>query len=36
MIFWFLISLLGLFFSQATGGVDPLIPASIMDRTRRA
>ena len=26
MIFWFLISALGLFFSQATSGADPLIP----------
>ena len=34
MIFWFLISALGIFFSQATGGVDPLIPASIMTPTQ--
>jgi branched-chain amino acid transport system permease protein len=31
IIFWFLISFLDLFFSQATSGVDPLIPASIMN-----
>ena len=30
IIFWFLISALGIFFSQATGGTDPLIPDSIM------
>ena len=34
MIFWFLITALGVFFSQATGGADPLIPASIMDSTQ--
>lgn len=34
MIFWFLISGLGEFFSQATSGVDPLIPASIMTDTQ--
>jgi len=34
IIFWFLISALGIFFSQATSGVDPLIPASIMDSTQ--
>jgi branched-chain amino acid transport system permease protein len=31
VIFWFLITALGVFFSQATTGPDPLIPASIMD-----
>ncbi|MGZ5405890.1 MAG: branched-chain amino acid ABC transporter permease [Nocardioides sp.] len=31
LIFWFLITGLGTFFSQATRGADPLIPASIMD-----
>ena len=31
IIFWFLITGLGTFFSQATRGADPLIPASIMD-----
>jgi ABC-type branched-subunit amino acid transport system permease subunit len=30
VIFWFLITALGIFFSQATSGPDPLIPASIM------
>jgi branched-chain amino acid transport system permease protein len=30
VIFWFLITALGVFFSQATSGPDPLIPASIM------
>ena len=30
IIFWFLINFLDLFFSQATGGSDPLLPASIM------
>ena len=34
MIFWFLISALGIFFTQATGGVDPLIPESIMTPTQ--
>ncbi|KQY64031.1 branched-chain amino acid ABC transporter permease [Nocardioides sp. Root140] len=34
IIFWFLISALGIFFSQATSGTDPLIPASIMDSTQ--
>jgi len=34
MIFWFLISALGIFFSQATGGTDPLIPESIMTPTQ--
>ena len=31
VIFWFLITALGAFFSQATRGDDPLIPAVIMD-----
>ena len=30
VIFWFLITALGIFFSQATSGPDPLIPASVM------
>ena len=34
MIFWFLISGLGEFFSQATSGVDPMIPAAIMTDTQ--
>jgi ABC-type branched-subunit amino acid transport system permease subunit len=34
VIFWFLISALGSFFSQATSGADPLIPASIMTSTQ--
>ncbi|MBC9224818.1 branched-chain amino acid ABC transporter permease [Aeromicrobium sp. 636] len=34
MIFWFLISGLGEFFSQATRGIDPLIPASVMTDTQ--
>ena len=34
VIFWFLITALGVFFSQATGGADPLIPASIMTSTQ--
>ena len=34
IIFWFLISALGIFFSQATGGADPLIPNSIMSPTQ--
>ena len=34
IIFWFLISALGIFFSQATAGPDPLIPASIMTSTQ--
>jgi branched-chain amino acid transport system permease protein len=34
MIFWFLISALGIFFAQATGGSDPLIPESIMTPTQ--
>ncbi len=34
VIFWFLISALGIFFSQATSGADPLIPASIMTQTQ--
>ena len=31
IIFWFLINFVGQFFSAATGGTDPLIPAWIMD-----
>jgi ABC-type branched-subunit amino acid transport system permease subunit len=31
VIFWFLINFFGSFFSQATGGADPLIPTWIMD-----
>ncbi len=34
IIFWFLITALGVFFAQATSGVDPLIPASIMTNTQ--
>ncbi|MEJ7633443.1 branched-chain amino acid ABC transporter permease [Aeromicrobium sp.] len=34
ILFWFLIAGLGSFFSQATGGTDPLIPASIMTDTQ--
>jgi len=34
VIFWFLITALGVFFSQATSGPDPLIPASIMTSTQ--
>jgi ABC-type branched-subunit amino acid transport system permease subunit len=34
IIFWFLITVLDLFFGQATAGADPLIPASIMDDTQ--
>ena len=34
VIFWFLITALGIFFSQATSGADPLIPASIMTQTQ--
>jgi branched-chain amino acid transport system permease protein len=34
VIFWFLISALGIFFSQATSGSDPLIPESIMTQTQ--
>jgi ABC-type branched-subunit amino acid transport system permease subunit len=34
LIFWFLITALDLFFSQATAGADPLIPAAIMDDTQ--
>jgi ABC-type branched-subunit amino acid transport system permease subunit len=34
IIFWFLISALGSFFSQATGGTDPLIPTWIMTDTQ--
>jgi branched-chain amino acid transport system permease protein len=31
IIFWFLITALDLFFSQATAGADPIIPPAIMD-----
>ena len=34
VIFWFLITALGVFFSQATSGPDPLIPASVMTATQ--
>jgi branched-chain amino acid transport system permease protein len=34
MIFWFLISALGIFFAQATSGPDPLIPDWIMTPTQ--
>ncbi|QIK66808.1 branched-chain amino acid ABC transporter permease [Nocardioides sp. HDW12B] len=34
IIFWFLITALGVFFAQATSGADPLIPASIMTNTQ--
>jgi ABC-type branched-subunit amino acid transport system permease subunit len=34
VIFWFLITALGTFFTQATSGSDPLIPASIMTQTQ--
>ena len=34
VIFWFLITVLDLFFGQATSGADPLIPASIMNDTQ--
>jgi ABC-type branched-subunit amino acid transport system permease subunit len=34
VIFWFLITVLDLFFGQATGGADPLIPGSIMNDTQ--
>jgi branched-chain amino acid transport system permease protein len=34
IIFWFLITALGSFFTQATAGPDPLIPASIMTSTQ--
>ena len=34
MIFWFLITGLGSFFSQATSGVDPLIPTWLMTDTQ--
>jgi ABC-type branched-subunit amino acid transport system permease subunit len=34
IIFWFLISALGIFFSQATSGTDPLIPDWIMTQTQ--
>jgi branched-chain amino acid transport system permease protein len=34
MIFWFLLSGLGSFFSQATSGPDPLIPGWLMTQTQ--
>jgi len=34
VIFWFLISALGIFFAQATSGTDPLIPDWIMTSTQ--
>jgi ABC-type branched-subunit amino acid transport system permease subunit len=34
IVFWFLLSFLDLFFSQATSGVNPLIPTSIMNDTQ--
>ena len=34
VIFWFMITVLGIFFSQSTAGSDPLIPASIMTETQ--
>jgi ABC-type branched-subunit amino acid transport system permease subunit len=34
VVFWFLINALGSFFSQATGGTDPLIPTWIMTDTQ--
>ena len=34
IIFWFLITVLDLFFGQATAGADPIIPASIMNDTQ--
>lgn len=34
MIFWFLISGIGSFFSQATKGADPVLPEWIMDNTQ--
>ena len=34
VIFWFLITVLDLFFGQATSGANPIIPASIMDDTQ--
>jgi len=34
LIFWFLLSFLDLFFSAATGGTNPLIPAAIMNDTQ--
>ena len=33
ILFWFLISVLGNFFTAAAGGADPLIPAAIMTDT---
>ncbi len=34
VIFWFLITVLDLFFGQATSGANPIIPASIMNDTQ--
>jgi ABC-type branched-subunit amino acid transport system permease subunit len=34
VIFWFLITVLDLFFGQATAGANPIIPASIMNDTQ--
>ena len=34
VIFWFLLSGLGAFFSQATRGDDPLLPVWLMDQTQ--
>jgi ABC-type branched-subunit amino acid transport system permease subunit len=34
VIFWFLITVLDLFFGQATSGANPIIPTSIMDDTQ--
>lgn len=34
VIFWFLLSALGIFFSQATSGPDPLIPSWLMTQTQ--
>ncbi len=34
VIFWFLITVLDLFFGQATAGADPIIPTSIMNDTQ--
>ncbi len=34
IIFWFMLTFLDLFFSQATKGADPLIPASIMTQNQ--
>jgi branched-chain amino acid transport system permease protein len=34
VIFWFLLSFLDLFFDAATSGLNPLIPASIMNNNQ--